>query len=178
MTTREIAAPSLRMEVVSEHSSPELITAARQLLLEYGRFVIAQPGAARFCYGSLEKEAERLPLSYLEQDGGCLVASVGSMPAGFVAWRSIRVSPSVENDAWEMKRLWVRPEARGFHLGRVLTEAVIARAIAAKRKAIYLDTAPASMGSAYRLYQEMGFHPCPAYNDTPVDGLIWMVKTL
>ena len=63
-----------------------MLAQARELLLEYGRFVIAQPGAARFCFGTLEKEAERLPLSYHEQGGGCLMARVDSEPAGFIAW--------------------------------------------------------------------------------------------
>ena len=149
---------------------------ARELLLEYGRFVISQPGAARFCFGSLEQEAARLPLSYFEQGGGCLVASVNGEPAGFVAWR--KVPERVEQDAWELKRLWVRPSARGLALGRALTQAVLDRAVAAGRKAIYLDTAPASMGAAHRLYLEMGFAPCAPYNDNPVEGLAWLRKAL
>jgi GNAT superfamily N-acetyltransferase len=149
---------------------------ARELLLEYGRFVIAQPGAGRFCFGGLEQEAARLPHSFLELGGGCLMARVQGEPAGFVAWRAL--SPAVEEDAWELKRLWVRPVARGLALGRALTQAVLDRAAAAGRKAIYLDTAPASMGAAHRLYLEMGFAPCAAYNDNPVEGLAWLRKAL
>lgn len=169
---------TIEMEVLAQDSSVEALTAARELLLEYGRFVVAQPGAARFCFGSLEKEAMRLPHSYLEQGGACLLATVGSTPAGFLAWRELTPSPHVVADAWEMKRLWVRPTARGLNLGRRLTQAVVDRATASGRRAIYLDTAPASMGAAYRMYQEMGFSPCTAYNNTPVDGLVWMVKLL
>src|SRR5581483_2633090 len=146
MTTRQANVQALGIEQISEDSSSEKIASARELLLEYGRFVIAQPGAARFCFGSLEKEADRLPQSYLEQNGGCLLATLGATPVGFVAWRALSPSSRVLNDSWEMKRLWVRHEARGFNLGRQLTDAVIERAIAAKRKAIYLDTPPASMG--------------------------------
>lgn len=167
---------TIQMEALSQDSSTESLSAARELLLEYGRFVISQPGAARFCFGSLEKEAARLPHSYLEQGGGCLLATASNTPAGFVAWRELAPSPPIVADAWEMKRLWVRPTARGLSLGRRLTEAVIDRAVASGRRAIYLDTAPASMGAAYRMYREMGFSPCAAYNNTPVDGLVWMVK--
>jgi GNAT superfamily N-acetyltransferase len=149
---------------------------ARELLLEYGRFVIAQPGAARFCFATLEKEAALLPASYHEQGGGCLMASMRPGPVGFVAWRNVpaRVAP----DAWELKRLWVRQAGRGLGLGRALTQAVLDRAVAAGRKAVYLDTAPASMGAAHRLYLEMGFTPCAPYNDNPVEGLIYLVKRL
>jgi GNAT superfamily N-acetyltransferase len=149
---------------------------ARELLLEYGRFVIAQPGAARFCFGTLEQEAARLPRSYIDQGGGCLMALVDGAAAGFVAWRAL--PETVAPDAWELKRLWVRPEARGQSLGRRLTQAVLDRAADAGRKYIYLDTAPAAMGGAHRLYLDLGFVPCPPYNDNPVEGLAWLRKSL
>jgi putative acetyltransferase len=168
----------VRIEELSPHSPDRWIAGARELLLEYGHFVIAQPGAARFCFGSLENEAARLPKSYFEQGGGCLLASVDGVPAGFVAWRTLAPSPLVVADAWEMKRLWVRPVARGLALGRRLTHAVLERARAAECKGIYLDTAPSSMGAAYRMYLEMGFTPCASYNNNPVEGLVWMVKKL
>src|ERR1700744_114956 len=131
-------------------TSPTLeIEAARALLLEYGRWVIAQPGAGQFCFGTLEKEAERLPADYLEQGGGCMAARVDGEPAGFVAWRAVApgagLIASASSTAWELKRLWVRPNARGLRLGQMLTEAVIHRARAAGRQSIYLDTAPQSM---------------------------------
>jgi ribosomal protein S18 acetylase RimI-like enzyme len=178
-------------------ATPEpLLLAARELLLEYGRFVIAQPGAARFCFGSLQQEADGLPESFLRQGGGSLLALAGGEPAGFVAWRAIP-SPSAAHivapdsaipesplpesplrEFWELKRLWVRPSARGLALGRRLTQAVLDRAFAAGRTAVYLDTAPQSMASAHRLYLDMGFTPCAPYNDNPVEGLVWMVKFL
>jgi len=148
------------------------------LLLEYGRFVVTQPGAAQFCYGSLEKEAARLPFSYHEQGGGCMIARVNNALAGFVAWRPLAASAQVAPDAWELKRLWVRSEARGLGLGRSLTQAVLDRARAARRRAVYLDTAPAAMASAYRIYIDMKFVPCAAYNDNPVQGLAYLVKFL
>jgi ribosomal protein S18 acetylase RimI-like enzyme len=167
--------PFYLQQIVTTDSEATL-TQARDLLIEYGRFVIAQPGAARFCFGALEQEAARLPLSYLEQGGGCLMAYAHGQPAGFIAWRT--VPEAVEPQAWELKRLWVRPAARGLSLGRVLTQAVIDRAIAADRKAVYLDTAPASMGAAHRMYLDLGFVPCPPYNDNPVEGLAYLRKPL
>lgn len=167
---------AFHLDEVGPLASEETLAEARELLLEYGRFVIAQPGAARFCFGSLEQEAARLPLSFIEQGGGCLIAHVAVAPAGFIAWREIPAT--VAPDAWELKRLWVRPVARGLNLGRALTQAVLDRAVAAGKRAVYLDTAPASMGAAHRLYLEMGFEPCPAYNDNPVEGLVWLVKRL
>lgn len=176
MVSAKPAPQQFQIEKLEPDAQATKLAEARELLLEYGRFVIAQPGAARFCFGSLEKEAARLPLSYHEQGGGCLIARAHGRPVGFVAWRA--VPETVAPDAWELKRLWVRPAGRGLGLGRALTQAVLDRAIEAGRQAVYLDTAPASMGAAHRLYLEMGFTPCAPYNDNPVEGLAYLVKRL
>jgi ribosomal protein S18 acetylase RimI-like enzyme len=99
-----------------------------------------------------------------------------AQPAGFVAWRALPAA--VAPDAWELKRLWVRPAARGLSLGQALTQAVLDRAIAAGRRRVYLDTVPAAMSAAVRLYLSLGFEPCPAYNDNPVEGIAYFVKIL
>jgi len=176
MDSREAASPTFYVHSIAATEPESSLAEARELLLEYGRFVVAQPGAARFCLGVLEQEAARLPHSYLEQGGGCLSAHAHGNPAGFIAWRTLPVS--VAPSAWELKRLWVRPAARGLSLGRVLTQAVLDRAIAAGCIAVYLDTAPASMTAAHRLYLDLGFEPCAPYNDNPVEGLAWLRKSL
>lgn len=100
---------TVHIHEISATDSDSTLAEARALLLDYGRFVIAQPGAARFCFGSLEKEAERLPLGYREQGGGCLMALVDRTPSGFIAWRDLAPSATVIPEAWELKRLWVQP---------------------------------------------------------------------
>jgi GNAT superfamily N-acetyltransferase len=176
MGTAEMEKTPFRIEELTAGQPESLLFQGRELLLEYGRFVMSQQGVARFCFGTLEKEAAHLPLSYIEDGGGCLLAHVNGMPVGFVAWR--KVPETVARDAWELKRLWVRPEGRGFGLGRALTQAVIDRAVAAGRKAVYLDTVPEAMAAAHRLYLDMGFVPTPVYNDNPVEGLAYLVKHL
>ena len=176
MQSLDATTQQIRLEEIASNSSAASIASARELLLEYGRFVIAQPGAAQFCFGSLEKEAAELPDSYLKLGGGALLAHSLASPAGFVAWRA--VPTAIVPNAWEMKRLWVRPEARGLGLGRTLTTAVLDRARAARRTAVYLDTAPASMGNAYRLYLELGFKPCAPYNDNAMEGITYLSLNL
>jgi ribosomal protein S18 acetylase RimI-like enzyme len=176
MATSEDKSQSFHLEEITATSSLAKIAQGRELLLEYGRFVIAQPGCERFCYGSLEQEAVGLPHSYNEQGGGCLLAHALGEPAGFVAWRTLPAS--IATIAWELKRLWVRPSGRGLGLGRALTQAVLNRAAAAGCKAVFLDTVPASMDAAYRLYLQMGFEPCAPYNDNPVGELAYLVKRL
>jgi GNAT superfamily N-acetyltransferase len=157
-------------------SDADLIAAARHLLLDYGRFVISHPAAARFCFASLEQEAANLPNSYNDIGGGSLIALIAGQPSGLVAWRP--APGPLAAQSWELKRLWVPPSARGAGLGRILTQAVLDRAHAARRTAVYLDTVPDAMPAAHRLYLDMGFTPCAAYNDNPVEHLAWLVKYL
>lgn len=174
MDEQPTTSPVITITELSQDAPSAVLAEARELLLEYGSFVVAQPGAARFCFGELQQEAEGLPASFQRQGGGCLTAHVAGAAAGFVAWRPLPAA--VDPNAWELKRLWVRPAARGLALGRALTLAVLERARCAGKSAVYLDTAPAAMAAAHRLYLDLGFEPCPPYNDNPVEGLAWLRK--
>ena len=169
-----ISRMSLILEELSPESAPSTVESARELLLEYGRFVQSQPGVASFCFGALEREVERLPESYWEQNGGAILAQLDGSPAGFVAWRSL---PGVAS-AWELKRLWTRPKARGSGFGRKLVEAVEERARAAGKSRLVLDTAPDAMAAAHRLYLDLGFQPCPPYNGPALEGIVYLSKQL
>ena len=161
---------------ITSASEAGLIDAARTLLLDYGRFVVSHPAAARFCFASLEEEAANLPSSYSDIGGGSFLALISRQPSGFVAWRP--APGPLADHSWELKRLWIVPEARGSGLGRALTQAVLERARTAGRKAVYLDTVPSAMPAAHRLYLDMGFMPCSAYNDNPIPDLAYLVKKL
>jgi putative acetyltransferase len=176
MATSPSESRQVEFEEIDSDSPVPSIKDAQELLLEYGRWVIVQSGGGHFCFGTLEKEVAMLPASYLEQNGGCLIARVDGAPAGCVAWREMSIA--VAPNSWELKRLFVRSFARGLALGRALTLAVIDRALKSSLTAVYLDTAPQSMGAAHQLYLEVGFTPCERYNDNPVDGLVHLVKFL
>jgi putative acetyltransferase len=166
----------ITLEALAWDSPPETLRAAQELLLEYGQFVVAQPGVATFRYGALQEEASGLPGSYLNQQGGALVARASKDWIGFVAWRTL---PAPElAAAWEVKRLWITPAARGSGLGRILVQAVIDRARSAGKSLLLLDTDPHAMPAAHRLYLDMGFLPCPAYNGAPAEGIVYMRKDL
>ena len=164
------------LEELTPDSPSSAVAAARELLLEYGQFVASQGNVASFCYGALQQEAAALPKSYIDQGGGAIIAFANSQPTGFVAWRSF-TNPELSH-AWELKRLWLRPNTRGLGVGRALVQAVIDRALAAQKSAILLDTEPQSMASAYRLYQKMNFSECPAYNGSALPGILYMRKNL
>ena len=77
----------------------------------------------------------------------------------------------------EMKRLFVRPAARGTGLGRQLAEAIIAEARRSGYREMCLDTLP-SMGDAQRLYERLGFHDVAPDHDFPVAGTRYMALAL
>jgi putative acetyltransferase len=179
-------APAARFSIEEVHgaSPPATIGAARELLLEYGRFVQSQPNIATFCFGALEKEVAALPASCSPGPGGAgaLLARSLHSPSlsepwiGFVAWRTL--APPALADAWEIKRLWVRPQGRGTGVGRGLVEAIFQRARAAGKSRLLLDTAPQSMAAAHQLYLDLGFEPCPPYAGLQAPGIEYMHRRL
>lgn len=83
----------------------------------------------------------------------------------------------LSDEACEMKRLYVRPGARGSGTGRALVEASIARARELGYAAMRLDTLPA-MDAARALYLSLGFRPIDRYNDNPIEGVLFFELTL
>lgn len=72
--------------------------------------------------------------------------------------------PEVTSEpACELKRLYVRDAFRRSGLGARLIEALSVEAKSAGYAAIYLDTEPDAMASAYRLYLRLGFVDCVPY---------------
>jgi GNAT superfamily N-acetyltransferase len=141
----------------------------RTLMREYATYLNASVGGEHICVESLEKELEDLPGAYAEPGGTVLLAFMQEEPAGCVALKPLTIPSSKrEERACEMKRLWVRPRQQGTGLGRKLAEAIVESALARGYTAMYLDTMPASMPAAYRLYLSMGFAPVERYNENPV----------
>ncbi len=109
---------------------------------------------------ALDQELEKLPGVYVSPRGCFLLAYVDGEAAGCIAL--FPYSP----DAGEVKRLWVRPAARGRKVGRLLVEALIVEARAAGYQHVFLSTAD-KMTEALRLYRALGFWPVEPYFDGP-----------
>jgi len=161
----------------------------RLLMREYGDYLAANPtGAANICLPSYDRELAELPGPYAPPGGVLLLALADGRPAGCVALRPIHplvVDPSTglfkedpKEHALELKRLWVRPTCRGLSLGRKLVEAAMNHAMALGAAALYLDTVPAAMPEANRLYTAMGFEPVPRYNASNVPDVLFFRRSL
>lgn len=108
---------------------------------------------------------------YFSAGAGFWLARSGDHIIGCVALRLIAEPVSAE-----IKRMYVRPEARGQGVAQELLEAAEKFALAAGYQWIYLDTAD-DMKAAARFYQRNGFQPCQRYNDNP-QATLFMRKRL
>ncbi len=146
------------------------LDAVRALLREYAAYLNASVGEEHICLENYEKELRSLPAPYQSPVGVILLATVEAEPAGVIALKPLTPLRSAfpNERACEMKRLWVRPPFRGLNLGRLLSERLIEEARERGYTAIYLDTMPATMQAANRVYTELGFVPVERYGDNAV----------
>lgn len=77
----------------------------------------------------------------------------------------------------EMKRLYLRPAARGMQLGRLLAQRICDEAQQAGYRAIRLDTLP-TMAAAQGLYQQLGFYDIDPYVFNPIAGTRYLQRDL
>jgi putative acetyltransferase len=117
------------------------------------------------CFQGFEAEVAGLPGAYSPPRGQLLLArdALGGGLAGLVALRPAPATP----EQCEMKRLYVRPAARGSGLGRTLAMAAMDEARRLGYRRMCLDTLPA-MREAQTLYRSLGFRQTGASATEPM----------
>lgn len=116
---------------------------------------------------AFDAELAALPGPYRPPSGALLLArGPTGAPLGCIALKQLD-----DAGAGEIKRLYVRPEARGAGLGEALVAAILAAAKTAGHAQIKLDTL-AEMTAARALYRRFGFTDIPDYGTFPYPGLI------
>ena len=114
-------------------------------------------------FQGFDEELAALPMGY----DAVLVAHLDGEPAGCVGVRPL------DSTTCEMKRLYVRPAARGAGLGRALALRAIDHARMLGYERMRLDTLPA-MAAARALYGELGFVEIEPYRHNPIAGTAFM----
>ena len=145
---------------------PDELPVVRELFREY-----ADGLGVDLCFQGFEAELAGLPGAYTPPSGRLMLAVCGESVFGCVALRRLS-----ESDA-EMKRLYVRPSARGRGAGWGLVSALIVEAEMIGYRRILLDTLP-TMTEAIRLYESVGFHPVEPYCHNPCPGTRYLALEL
>lgn len=122
-------------------------------------------------FQGFQKELDALPGPYAPPGGELLLAKAGDHVLGCIGLKPL--APGVA----EIKRLYVREQARGKGLARRLVEGILEIAVERGYAEVKLDTLP-QMEAAIALYKSFGFAPVPAYGSHPYPGLVTLGKTL
>jgi putative acetyltransferase len=147
-------------------ATSEDLPSVRALFLEY-----ADSLGFDLSFQDFRGEIASLPGAYAPPGGCILLATEGAEVAGCVALHAW------EGVVSEMKRLYVRPAYRGRGVGRLLAEAVVARAAELGYARMRLDTVPA-MSEAIGLYRALGFRPIAPYRANPIPGALYFERDL
>ena len=156
----------LRDEAIHQAVSPQDTERVRELFREYADWLKVD-----LCFQGFERELATLPGDYAPPHGRLLLAYHHEKPVGCVALRRIDATTG------EIKRLYVRPEARGRHTGRRLVEQMIAAAREIGYRRLVLDTLP-QMAEAGELYRSFGFREIPGYYANPLPGVVYFALDL
>ncbi len=129
------------------------------------------------CFQRFEAEVAGLPGAYAPPLGAMLIArdAAGGGLSGRLSgqisgqiWGLVALRPLPDRPgACEMKRLYVRPAARGSGLGRALAVAALEEARRLGYARVCLDTLP-SMRAAQALYLSLGFRHTGASSTEPM----------
>ena len=153
------------------------IALARELFAEY-----ASTLALDLAFQGFDDELATLPGRYAPPRGRLFLAGSPNEAVGCVALRELDPPPAALGGTaaapvGEIKRLYVRPVARGSGTGRRLAAAVVDAARTIGYRTLCLDTLE-SMHEARALYASLGFATTARYYGPPLDDIVYYAMKL
>lgn len=130
-------------------------------------------------FQDVNEELAALPGPYAAPDGAILIAIADNGDPDGDATGVVAVKPLADDGEriCEMKRLYVRPEARGRGLGHDLAAAIVDTARDLGYDRMRLDTV-ASMHAARAVYRSLGFEERSAYYNNPLADVVYYERRL
>ena len=141
--------------------SPEELDEVRKIFIEYAEYLKID-----LCFQHFEEELQSLSKVYAAPKGCIILAKINQEIVGCIALKPIA------DGVCEMKRLYVKPTARGLKVGRKLVEELITFAKNAHYQTMKLDTLT-SLTEAITLYRSFGFKETSAYVYNPLDEVLY-----
>jgi putative acetyltransferase len=148
---------------IIEARTEEQLAQIKTLFLEY-----AESLGFSLCFQAFDEEVAGLPGMYAPPEGRLLIAYLHGEAVGCAALHKL------EDGTCEMKRLYVRPSARGQGIGRKLSEQIIREARVIGYRRMRLDTIESQMPAAVALYRGQGFRQIPSYRPNPIPSALYM----
>ena len=148
---------------------------ARALFEEYAAWLNVD-----LCFQGFAHELATLPGAYAQPLGCLLLASPrgrADTAEGCIALRPIDVDGMPTAAVAEVKRLYVKPAARGAGTGSRLAQRLVDEARRIGYRELKLDTLD-WMTDARTLYRRFGFRECAPYYHNPLPGAVYMSLTL
>ena len=155
------------MTTIRPASFPEDLAAVTAIFREYVLSPTVDLG-----FQDYEQEFAQLPGKYAQPDGCILLAAMDN--GDVVGCAALR---RVDEVACELKRVYVRPAARGQDLGRQLVQHMLQMGRAAGYRRMCLDVLPEFV-AAQRLYESLGFVPTAPVSFNPVPGTKFLALEL
>lgn len=152
---------------IAQAKTPEQIEQTRVIFREYEAWL-----GLSLCFQGFEEELASLPGKYVPPEGRLYLAFSDDELAGCIAMRKL------EDGICEMKRLFVKEQFRGQHIGQTLIEKLITESKNSGYSKMRLDTYPPKMGKAVRLYESYGFREIAPYYENPHKETLFMELTL
>jgi GNAT superfamily N-acetyltransferase len=155
--------PVVKGLIFAQAESPQQISQARELFLEY-----AQSLGFSLCFQNFDQELAELPGDYAPPEGRLLLVECEGQLAACVALHKLN------SGICEMKRLYLRPQFRGKGMGRAVADRIIAQARQIGYHRMRLDTVEPVMKDAVAMYRKLGFREIAPYRPNPMAGAIYM----